>query len=41
MGIKGNDTAGKLAKLGYESPLIVPEPACDISAGSAQKAVRD
>jgi hypothetical protein len=31
----------KLAKLGYECPLIAPEPACGISAGIAKKAVRD
>jgi hypothetical protein len=36
MGIKGNETADKLAKLGYECPLIVPEPTCDISAGTVR-----
>jgi hypothetical protein len=41
MGAKGNETADKLAKLGYECPLIVPEPACVILAGTAKKAVRD
>jgi hypothetical protein len=39
--IKGNDAADKLAKLGHECMLAVPEQACDISTGSAQKAVRD
>jgi hypothetical protein len=31
----------QLAKLGSECPFIGPEPACGISAGIAEKAVRD
>jgi hypothetical protein len=30
-----------MTKLGSESPFIVPEPACGISAGIAKKAVRE
>jgi hypothetical protein len=38
---KSNETADQLAKLGSECPFIGPEQACAISAGIAQKAVRD
>jgi ribonuclease HI len=40
-GIKGNEVADQLAKLGSESPFIEPEPACGISVGIAKRAVRD
>lgn len=40
-GTEGNETANQLAKLGSESLLIGPEPACSISAEIATKAVRD
>jgi ribonuclease HI len=39
--IEGNETADQLANLGSECPFTGPEPACDISAGIAKKAVRD
>jgi hypothetical protein len=39
-GIKGNETADQLAKLGSECALIGPEPACGISAEIAKKAVK-
>jgi hypothetical protein len=38
--IEGNETAGQLKKLGSECPLIGPEPACGISSGISEKAVR-
>jgi ribonuclease HI len=40
-GIVGNDTADQLARTGSEHPFVGPEPACGISTGVANKAVRD
>jgi ribonuclease HI len=39
--IEGNEIADQLPKLGSECPLIGPEPACAISAGTAKKTVMD
>jgi hypothetical protein len=40
-GIVGNEIADQLAKVGFECPLVGPEPACGISVGVAKKAVGD
>jgi DNA-binding MurR/RpiR family transcriptional regulator len=40
-GIVGKETADQLAKLGFECPFIVSEPACGISLGVAKKFVTD
>jgi ribonuclease HI len=39
-GTNGNQIADQLAKQGSEHPFIGPEPACGISIGPAEKAVR-
>jgi ribonuclease HI len=40
-GIVGNETADQLARTGSEHPFIGPEPACGISIGVDNKAVRN
>jgi hypothetical protein len=40
-GIVGNETAAQLARTGSEHSFIGPEPACSISTGVDNKAVRD
>jgi hypothetical protein len=39
--IVGNETADKSARTGSEHPFRGPEPACGISSGGSEKAVRD
>jgi ribonuclease HI len=40
-GIAGNELADQLARTGSEYPFMGPEPACSISFGAAEKAVRN
>jgi hypothetical protein len=40
-GIAGNETADLLARTGSEHPFTGPDPACGISIGVSERAVRD
>jgi hypothetical protein len=40
-GIVGNEAADQLARMGSEHPFVGPEPACGISIGVSEEAVRN